>query len=60
MSERELTEAEKQLIATLMRERREYTLKALARRWQVSVNTLYRIERRVAKYLPTPTNPKPE
>lgn len=33
-------------IATLMALRREYTLKALSKRYQVSVKTLYRIARR--------------
>ena len=33
-------------IATLMALRREYTLKALSRRYQVSVKTLYRIAHR--------------
>ena len=33
-------------IATLMALRREYTLKALSRRYRVSIKTLYRIARR--------------
>jgi hypothetical protein len=40
------THAQQLEIATLMALRREYTLKALSRRYRVSVKTLYRIARR--------------
>lgn len=60
VNDRELTDEELLHIARLMKQRRDYSLKAISRRFQVSVKTLYRIEQRVTRFMSPPIERKPE
>lgn len=60
MNDRELTEEDRVRIADEMAKRRHYSLKLIARRWQISTKTAYRIYQRVTRFGTPTTEPEHE